>query len=531
MMWPMKRIQRWVVILMLLAFLLGACLPTVELAPTRTSPGDLPEGTQALPPAFTSTPSPPATRTPAPTPDLPTLDQRLGLLPAYARDVAALQDATRYWIEIEISFDDHAQSASIDGRARIHFINPLDERLDDIVLMLWPNNEQYAASMIAGPAVIQDEVVEGSTIRGSPGLSFDLPRSLAPGERVDLSLPFQVEINPMSGLSPKRMGITEGVLLAPTFYPLVPRLIEGEWQTGDAPPGGDTTNSDIAFYQLAVTWPADLSLAASGVELDRDVAGELAHATFISGPMRDIALALGPFLFESRQVGEINLQAWVLPEHSDDLDIMLDAAEIQMVLLGELVGPYPYVELDLVDAPGAFGGIEYPGLVYVGTLGGDWIIEPTVHEVAHQWFYGLIGDDQIEQPWLDEAAATYAEALFYEEVSGSGRGTGFLSDLRSIVRGYPDPTLPIGLPVGEYQDQFEYAAFVYLKGALFFDALRNQLGEAGFKDFLKNYFETYRYGFADALGFQSIAEETCSCDLASFFALWVYEGGRILELE
>jgi aminopeptidase N len=187
--------------------------------------------------------------------------------------------------------------------------------------------------------------------------------------------------------------------------------------------------------------------------------------------------------------------------------------------------------LDLVDAPGAFGGIEYPGLVYLGTLGSGWVIEPTVHEVAHQWFYGLIGDDQIEEPWLDEAAATYAEVLYYEEAQGTGRGTSFLSDLRSIIRREADPDLPVGLAVEEYGDEFTYAVFVYLKGALFFDALRRELGEAGFKDFLHEYFETYRYGFANSEGFQEIAEDTCSCDLDALFDLWVYEGGRVLELE
>jgi aminopeptidase N len=234
---------------------------------------------------------------------------------------------------------------------------------------------------------------------------------------------------------------------------------------------------------------------------------------------------------ETRQVGDVVLQAWLLRTHQADAEVVLEAAAIQMALLQELLGSYPYPELDLVDAPGAFGGIEYPGLVFLGTLGTNWVIEPTVHEVAHQWFYGLIGDDQIEQPWLDEAAATYAEALYYEKALGTGRGTGFLSDLRSIVRQRPDPDLPIGLGVADYSDESTYATFVYLKGALFFDALRRELGEAGFEQFLGEYFETYRYGFADAEGFQAIAEATCGCDLDLLFELWVYEGGRVLELE
>ena len=101
--------------------------------------------------------------------------------------------------------DKHQKGTYIDEWGCI-FTNPLDERLDDLVLMLWPNNDQYAASMVAGPAVLQDELVEGTPISGSPGLHFDLPRSLGPGETIDFSLPFWLEIGMMSALSPKRMA-------------------------------------------------------------------------------------------------------------------------------------------------------------------------------------------------------------------------------------------------------------------------------------------------------------------------------------
>jgi hypothetical protein len=521
--------KRTFVATLLTTFLVSACLPVVELAPTRTSPGDQPQGTQALPPAHTATPQPPPTRTPAPTPDLPTLDQRLGLLPAFAADVNGLEGVTRYWLEVDLTFDPLADEASIDGVARIQYTNQLEQRLEDVVLMLWPNHHQYRASMTTGPAFIQGVVVEGESLEDGPGIRFDLPRALDPGETLELSLAFRVEIGVMKGL--QRMAITKGMLLAPTFYPLIPRHVEGEWETRDAPPGGDTTNSDIAFYHLDVTWPAAYELVASGVELNRQQEGDWLTAIFVSGPMRDVALALGPFIQEERAVGDVILRGWVLKEHVDDLKVMLDAAAIQLAVLSEWVGPYPYPELDLVDAPGAFGGIEYPGLVFIGTLGSEWIIEPTVHEVAHQWFYALIGDDQLEEPWLDEAVATYAEVLYYEAAIGSGRGAGFLSEAREIVRQLGKTDLPIGLAVDEYENEYQYAAMVYFKGALFIDALRNVLGEADFKAFLQAYYGTYRYGFADAEGFQQVAETTCSCDLDELFDLWVYEGGTVLELE
>jgi aminopeptidase N len=325
-----------------------------------------------------------------------------------------------------------------------------------------------------------------------------------------------------------RFGITEGVLFAPTFYPLVPRLMDGEWDARTAPIGGDTTVSDVAFYEVRISVPTDQTLVATGMEVDREsIDDERAAATFVSGPARDFAFALGPFISEMEQVNGVAVNGWALLEHEDDLRVMVEAAALQLELLGDLIGLYPYTELDLVDVPGAFGGIEYPGLVTIGTLGGENVIDPTVHEVGHQWFYGLIGDDQLEEPWLDEAAASYTQVLYHEEASRRGYATGMLTFFRDQVRDHPNSEMPIGLAVEDYDTSADYGLFVYRKGALFFDALRGEMGDDLFFEFLQRFYDQHRYEIATAVDFQSTAEDTCECDLDSLFDLWVFEGGEI----
>ncbi|TET97292.1 MAG: M1 family peptidase [Anaerolineales bacterium] len=513
-----------------LLLLLTACAPLT--GPTQGLPStNGPKSTVGLPPAYTPTPAPPPTHTPQPTPEIQLSDQNPGLLSDHVDDLAHLKGATRYSIEVEVTFDSEMRTAVLDGWAQIQFKNNLDNPLHEIYLMLWPNDPQYQASMVAGPIFIRDKVIDPKQELDGLALRVDLALPLAPGETIDLGLPFRIEVGSMRPSAPRRFGITEGVLIAPTFYPLIPRIVDDEWDVRRAPSGGDTTNSEIALYQLQVTAPAGFDLVVSGVEILNETLGDLQRLTYVTGPMRDVAIAVADFVDESRQVGDVTVTAWVLQDHADDLDKVLDSATLQMQVLGDLVGPYPYPELDIVDAPHAFGGIEYPGLVFIGTLGTHWVVEPTVHEVAHQWFYGLIGDDQISEPWLDEAAATYSEALYYEHALGSGRATGFLSDLRAIVREHPDPTIPIGLPVGDYASDADYAVFVYLKGALFFDALRRELGDRPFGEFMKAYYQQYLYGFASGNGLQEVAEQTCSCDLQDLFDLWVYEGGVIPEFE
>jgi aminopeptidase N len=277
--------------------------------------------------------------------------------------------------------------------------------------------------------------------------------------------------------------------------------------------------------------PAEFAVAATGTEVERSENPDATiNAVYATGPVRDFAFALGPLELTERNVDGVLLRGWVLPQHADDAAMMLSAAATQVRALTQALGPYPYAELDLVDAPDAYGGIEYPGLVFIGTLGGFSVVEPVVHEVGHQWFYGLIGNDQLLDPWLDEGAATFTEILYYEAAYGSQRGTTALEGLREVVESQAESAdLPVGLPVGEYEDEYEYAVIVYLKGALFFEALRRELGPDVFGDFLQAYFQDYRYGFAEPEDFQATAEAACGCELDSLFDLWVYEGGPLPE--
>lgn len=457
----------------------------------------------------------------------PVFGQQAALLPAFEDDLDLFPDATYYMIQVRVEVDQARGEGYLSGWSQIHFTNTTGEEIDELVLMLWPNNAQYQGSMSAGPVYTRGSLI--MPVLDETGLALRVPLNepLQRGEGIELSLPFRVTAGSFTPQEPRRFGLAGEVLIAPTFYPLIPLFAEGEWQTADAPPGGDTTNSEIAFYQIEVSAPAELEVAASGVEVAREDRNGEQVVTYVSGPVRDVALAVGPFERLTEQAGDTVLNMWLLDEHVSDGAVLERAAALQMELLRNRVGPYPYAELDIVDAPGAFGGIEYPGLIYIGTLGSTWIVEPTVHEVAHQWFYGLVGNDQIAEPWLDEALATYAEALYYENAFDRGRAIGFLSNLRSYLRITDAPDLPIGLGVGEYPSEEVYAQFVYLKGALFLETLRGEMGDRAFFAFLGDYFDAFRYRSATARDFQRTAELACDCDLESVFDLWVHEGGPI----
>ncbi len=523
----MPRCFKYITLLLLL-ILISACTQMEDFGQTLRRATDTPLATRSLPATFTPTASPTAIPSIPATPTISEHTQQSAMLPEFVSDAEAFPAATRYDLELDVDFQPGSPEARIEGIARIRFVNPLDKNLSNIVFMLWPNNDQYQAQMTTGAVMIAGELAVPQTILDGKALRLELRPALAKGESVDISLPFSLEIGAFHEGAPRRMGIAEGVLIAPTFYPLIPRLVDGEWDAIDAPSAGDTTNSDIAFYAVRITAPDDQIVVATGVETSRTTTPDgKQRIEYLSGPVRDFAFAIGQWEKTSRTAGEVTLNVWALAQHASSAQTALQAARIQVNLLSEIVGPYPYRELDIVDAPYAFGGIEYPGLVFIGTMGTKWVAEPTVHEVAHQWFYALLGNDQIREPWLDEATASFATVLFYERAYGLGQGTGYLSDIRAAIRAYPDSTLPIGLGVGEYESEIAYFTIVYQKGVLFLEALRNKLGTNRFEAFLAALYAQYRYDFMHAEDFQNTAESVCTCDLQDIFDLWVYEGGEI----
>jgi hypothetical protein len=451
-----------------------------------------------------------------------------GLLPAFVRDLEIQKDLTFYEIEVNVELDPSHVQASIEGTAQITYTHAMDTPLDELVLMLWPNDTQYNAEMVAGPIRINRHLVDFEGESGGVVLRIPLIEEIHLGEKLVLSLPFRIESNGSIRDQRKRFGITNGVLMAPTFYPLIPRLIDGEWQDEIPPQGGDTTNSDVALYQVTITAPEEMNLIASGVEVDRKLLHDNRQTVvYVTGPMRDFAFAVGSLEKISDVVNDVTLNAWVLPGHIASGTRLIDAAKMQMAFLHDLVGPYPYTELDILDTPCAFGGIEYPGLIYICSVDDGYFVDTVVHEVAHQWFYGMIGNDQIHEPWLDEAAATYWQVLYYENAVGDQRASGQLNQYKYWVSDPSIQDVPIGLGIGDYESSGVYYTTVYYKGALFYDALRDELGDEVFFDFLKTYYGRYRYQFVNSEVFQATVEEVCECDLNDFFDLWVYQGGEI----
>jgi aminopeptidase N len=211
----------------------------------------------------------------------------------------------------------------------------------------------------------------------------------------------------------------------------------------------------------------------------------------------------------------------------------VDVASKAMDVFGKRYAPYPYTELDIVSTPTLALGIEYPGAIaiadriydvagdYRGSPASDYMESTVAHEVGHQWFYGLVGDDQLDDPWLDESLTQFVTLQYYTDLYGTAGADGFRSSLEGRWARVENAKIPIGLPVAGYTGG-DYGAIVYGRGPLFFLALKAEMGSDSFDAFLKEYTETNSWGIATPQGMQALAEKQCSCKLDALFKEWVY---------
>lgn len=538
----------------LLVLLAIACTGLTSVTPPApTAPATALPATSA--PA-TGTPEPTATNPPPVTTEAPTAvpvapgtlpepalfdvawDDRApfrgDLIPSEAGDaqLPALAGASVYHLDVTIG-DDLTQ---LHGREEVRYTNRAGGSLDEIYFHLFPN-------LLGGRSSVAGLQVNGAPVdpvyeKRDSILRVTLPEPLPDGEQVVVSLNFDVEVPTQQEGNYGAFAYYADVLALAHFYPLIAAYDAEGWHTELPAPAGDIVYADASFYLVRLTVPGDLVLIGSGDTVDLPVREEAQAGqkiiTLAAGPVRDFYLA-GSRDFEvtSRQVGDTTINSYALPEFTEGRDRVLDFAAAALEDYNKRFGAYPYRELDMVGTPNQALGIEYPGVIAINTLVYDpsvslgdtpssvYLESTTAHEVSHQWFYGVVGDDQLNEPWLDEAMAQYVTMLYYGDIYGPSGAEEYKQTFYQRWDRVDREETPIGLPVGAYSES-EYSAIVYGRGPLFLVALADQIGQDTMDAFLRDYYAHYAYGIVTTEDFKAMAEEHCGCDLTALFTVWVY---------
>ena len=501
--------------------LLVACLPAPLPPPCTPTPIFLhtPTGIPPHTPTPIHTP-PPTTYSPTPPPD-----HARALRPEFVADLYLFPDATRYEIELTVDLD----TATITGYEHIDYTNTEDDPLDALYLRLFPNTPGYGGAMVTTNIMLDGQPVVPAVELDGSALRLPLDPPLEPGARLDLALDFILTVPTEGDPGYRQLGYYDEVLALANGYPLIPVYDDEGWNVELAPTHGDAVYSDTAFYTVRVTGPADMRLIASGTctapAVNPDGSGTW---TCVTGPMRDFNAVLAPdYQMESHIVEGVAVNSVFYPWHHQGGEWALDCATEAVRLFSTHFGPYPFTELDVVETPTHAGGIEYPGLVVINSAyyealseRMEWVV---VHEVCHQWWYSLVGNDQVDEPWLDEALVQYSTLLYYENRYGAELAAELLEQVfqrpyEELVKSGRDA--PVGLPVAAYSGE-DYGPVVYRKGPLYFHALRQEVGDEDFWAILQMYFTLNRYDVATPEDWLAAVEAVTGNEHRAIYERWI----------
>ncbi len=440
-----------------------------------------------------------------------------------------LTKASVYHLEINIAEDIY----HVTGTEEVRYTNVEDVALKEVELRLFPN-------ILGGEMKTSNVQVDGESVTPK----FDLQNSLMivpfakplePNRSIMLSMDFSVTVPQSVETNFGVLAYFDDVLALAHAYPMICVYDDEGWNAEIPPQSGDVTYADESFYIVKVTAPKDLTLVTTGRTLNSSEAGERQTLSVASGPARDFYLAASPHYTElSQTIGEVTIHSYAEEKFKKGAQMALDVASRAIKDYGARYAPFPYTEFDIVSTPTLALGIEYPGMVaiasriydvdsdYRGTPTEIYMESTVAHETGHQWFYSLVGDDQLDDPWLDESLTQFATLQYYTDEYGESGARGFRNNLEGRWASVNNEKIPIGLPVAKYGDR-EYGAIVYGRGPLFFVALRDEMGTETFDAFMKDYTTTLSWKISTPETLQSIAEQHCHCDLQSLFDDWVYQ--------
>ena len=356
---------------------------------------------------------------------------------------------------------------------------------DELVFRLIPNSpvsapfgNELTVTDVTGKEVDDFGYESADAYPTTPGglLVVELTEEVEAGNSVEVSLDFELELGDGTF---DRYGTADGLSWWASGFPLL------SWEPGvgwSRDPLvtvlGETSTSQAADTTISVEAPEDLEVLMTGAQDRPEPAGDGRRVWSSSETAaRDVSVAVGRFDTEGAAAGDTEITVGVLPDAATDAAELAEDAASLIEDFEKFFGPFPYDTLTIPVLPNFGGGIEYPSSILLASPSRVIL----VHEIAHMWFYGMIGNSQFRDPWLDEAFASYAEGLVGEP-----------------ARDGTDLEIPgdIGDSMSDFPDADEYFDVVYGKGGAVLTAARDAAGADEFDRALRCYINAQAWQIA-----------------------------------
>lgn len=362
-------------------------------------------------------------------------------------------------------------------------------------------------------------------------LKISLPSPIKPKDISHLNIDYEL-IVPHANFrfGYRQFGKGKITMSLGNWYPVLAVFEDGKWILDHNWPFGDWTYSDIADYKVKFAVPKDFTVAASGVLQDEYEEKEKKVFLYSSEKLRDFAACISNnYEIAEDFIDDVVIYSYFHPEDKNGGFMALNVAKYALGIFNKHFGRYPYPELRIAEANYYPGGMEFPTLIMMNTvrykqpqLSNTSLERSVAHEVAHQWWYSVVGNNQIKEPWVDEGLTEFSTSLYFEKRYGLPGREAYhgrhVDTLRGLISKSPRKMTDA---LTEFTDSTEYFAVVYTNGVLFFEDLRDKIGEDNLMEFLNSYYETFKFQNVRLADFKSFLKDKNYETLdESFFKKW-----------
>jgi hypothetical protein len=366
-----------------------------------------------------------------------------------------------------------------------------------------------------------------------------LPRPLEPGEALTLELEWKAKL-PRVVL---RTGYARDFHFVGQWFPKLARLEpDGRFAHFPFHPQAEFY-ADYGDYDVTLDVPSAAVVGATGERVEQRASGARRRERYRATAVHDFAWTAWPgFVERNARIDGVAVRLLYPRGYDASADITLDTLSRALPLASQRYGRYPYPVLTVVHPPetaAEAGGMEYPTLI---TTGGAWFFgrfgdraleSVTIHELLHQWFYGLVASNEAAAPFLDEGLTSFAELSLLESEFGPGsafRGLGIelsataLARLLSATRA---EDLPVASPAATFPGFRSLAALVYSRTATLLATLGRVYGERKLERALAGYTARQRFGHPRGEDFVTVVREELGPEAARVLELGLEARGRV----
>lgn len=290
--------------------------------------------------------------------------------------------------------------------------------------------------------------------------------------------------------------------------------------------------ADKASLEFIITVPSHYSIVSNGIQTGEHLINDSLKLTHwkedVPLPTKVMVIGAADFaVSDAGYAGTIPVTSWVYNEDKEQGFHDYEKAKEILQYFISYIGPYGYKKLANVQSKTIFGGMENAGAIFYfeGSVTGNGKVEDLLaHEIAHQWFGDMVTETNFKHLWLSEGFATYLTDVYIESVYGTDSLHRRLIKERNGVIAFANKSIaPVVDTSSDYMQLLN--ANSYQKGAWILHMLRNNVGDAVFKNIIREQYKKFAGSNASSEDFIATAEKVSHKNLQPFFKQWLYKPG------